>query len=736
MKKFFKKAGKFYIEKEEEILVNTYNLIKKVDFYDRKENNKLTELFDLSVLMKKVVYDIILIIDFTFVNIETLEHILLKIDKHTQAFQAPIFKDFFFNNYENSTMRHFIEHPGLLRVYFQIKFLKKKMYLFLKKIQRKNNDSIISVKNLNVSFINKFEEICEFGRSDFESYKNFLDEEQQDNIILQIKKNLEETTALLNIQNNFFKMHHENIFIEKGIHFGNYFNKEKLEKKAIEIYNKTNKICSKETFLEIELKYEEEEKTKPKAIYSLIDIWLVIIHTFLYLTNQFGLQLTSSLYVESLLINDLIVLLLRILLPLSVIISGFFFNWITSNNKYLFPYYLSLSLLICGNLFYFLAESLKNSKVASISIFIIGRFLLAFGGSRLMTRKFIAINIETWAQSHYAALFVLMSALGQTFGPGFGSSFSFIPEFTLGFFTFRDFNCLAFLFLVIWIIVFIFFIIFFKGYDKSTKKNMKKIEYEEYLFDQRKGTLSAKKKKLVQKISKKFTTRNFKINPFKKVVIKRDMKKHRFSKINKKAFQKKKLPIFKAYFPNIMTVFTLLNFMLFKLYQEAYFTELPQMANHYYSHTKTFIGFFLLLSSLYAVPVSLFALFFKKYPSRYLLILAFIIFILAITLKINYTYNDHQNIVQFYIGNCLLYSGSLIGEASTIAITSKVISPTLKRGFVNAGFILGIGATVARALGFWGFYVFFGFGVSSFSFLWYFTAFFIFFFFFFFFLVV
>ena len=157
--------------------------------------------------------------------------------------------------------------------------------------------------------------------------------------------------------------------------------------------------------------------------------------------------------------------------------------------------------------------------------------------------------------------------------------------------------------------------------------------------------------------------------------------------------------------------------------QEAWFTELPKMALFYYDHSPRLIGWYLLLSTIYAVPVSLFAKAAKKYPDRYLLIGGYIIFIVAALIKINYTYDGHQNMYQFYVGGSILFCGSLLGEAASIAILAKVISPTLKRGFLNAGLLSGTGDTFARALGNASFTAFTAIqGQEAYSFYWYVTA--------------
>lgn len=54
---------------------------------------------------------------------------------------------------------------------------------------------------------------------------------------------------------------------------------------------------------------------------------------------------------------------------------------------------------------------------------------------------------------------------------------------------------------------------------------------------------------------------------------------------------------------------------------------------------------------------------------------------------------------QFYIGSALLFIGSLLTESAAIAILAKVIHPKMKKGFLNAGLLSGIGDTIGRALG-------------------------------------
>lgn len=54
-----------------------------------------------------------------------------------------------------------------------------------------------------------------------------------------------------------------------------------------------------------------------------------------------------------------------------------------------------------------------------------------------------------------------------------------------------------------------------------------------------------------------------------------------------------------------MTVYILSLFIIFKMIQEALFTELPKTAKMLYGHSSQDVGWYYLISSVYAVPVAL-----------------------------------------------------------------------------------------------------------------------------------
>ena len=81
------------------------------------------------------------------------------------------------------------------------------------------------------------------------------------------------------------------------------------------------------------------------------------------------------------------------------------------------------------------------------------------------------------------------------------------------------------------------------------------------------------------------------------------------------------------------------------------------------------------------------------------MIIGFLVMICGSLLKINYQFKDPMPIVQYYEGSIILFAGTLIAEAASIAIMSKLISPKLRVGFFNAGLLSGLADPTGRAIG-------------------------------------
>ena len=71
-----------------------------------------------------------------------------------------------------------------------------------------------------------------------------------------------------------------------------------------------------------------------------------------------------------------------------------YLNYCTRDNKYRKTVIAVNVIFILGNVFYSLAENAKDiNKYLGIGFLVMGRGLLGIGGARLMSRKFLSINI-------------------------------------------------------------------------------------------------------------------------------------------------------------------------------------------------------------------------------------------------------------------------------------------------------------------------------------------------------
>ncbi len=68
-------------------------------------------------------------------------------------------------------------------------------------------------------------------------------------------------------------------------------------------------------------------------------------------------------------------------------------------------------------------------------------------------------------------------------------------------------------------------------------------------------------------------------------------------------------------------------------------------------------------------------------------------------IKINYQFNLPMPIEQYYAGSIVFFSGTMIAEASSVALLSKLISPRLKNSYFNAGLLSGSADTIGRSIG-------------------------------------
>lgn len=156
----------------------------------------------------------------------------------------------------------------------------------------------------------------------------------------------------------------------------------------------------------------------------------------------------------------------------------------------------------------------------------------------------------------------------------------------------------------------------------------------------------------------------------------------------------------KVWHPDAMTFYFTTCYFFVKFVSDLYITELPPISSLYYKHDSQWTGFFLLISIVYVVPGSLAPMIIVRWlQDRYIFLIGLVITIIGALIKLNYKYDQPQPMYQYYVGSIVFFIGTLVFEASCIALLGKVISPRLKMSFWNAGLLAGCTDTAGRALG-------------------------------------
>lgn len=699
------------------MLSKEYDLIQDIKHSDLYESLKI---YEIAKTMKDCTVELMKLVLFIEINILILNHILLKVDNHTLAFENENFHNFFKVHYtkEQSILKRLLEHPELLHSYFQMKHLARK---FEEILTKQSELGLLSPKDQELSpdVIKKLENLdhdtLKRGSLINNNEERFLI--KHDNF--SARRYLNTIKSLLFLQTNFFKQTNESVFKRIGIAVIDYCNVPELEKKAESNYS--DGTLAKEEFINYDQnKIKKSSKpVKQMACYSMLDLTFVLLHTFLFITVYYGLALSSYLYSIDLQIDQTLSGILQAATPATGALFGVLINYLTLNNRYRFSYLIMVFFLFISMVLYYLAHTFNENKTAGLIILIIGRILFGMGGSRLITRKFMAINVELWAQSTYSTILSSITAFGICFGPGLAAILLFADSTSLGVTDIFPANIMAFVFIFVFAILLVLFVALFKGYNKQSDENIRRIEITDSILEFNQNDSYIVTNKSIFCRNEYYNDNIFEESNFDRVSINSKLSRSYVS--NYKYTTKRKNPILKAYFPNFPTVLSTCIFFFIKIIQEALFTELPQLSYEYYKHDAQWVGWFYLLSSIYVIPTAFLGVYLNRIISdRYLLMLSLVIFIVGTVLKINYQYDKPMPQAQYYIGSAIVFIGSLLSEAAAIAIMAKVISPNLKKSFLNAGLLAGTSDTMGRALGNACFTIFSKIDtLAAFAFIWY-----------------
>ena len=149
-----------------------------------------------------------------------------------------------------------------------------------------------------------------------------------------------------------------------GLNVHDYHDEENMEEETKKIFN--NDFLTKDDFIYMDwsavgcqITKKDEQENKPKDCYSMVDLWIVIIHTFVFMLNYYALSPTAYDYVEALGYSKSLTAVISSLTPITETCLSFMYNALTKKS-YKVCYYISLTCLTLANLSYASADSANS----------------------------------------------------------------------------------------------------------------------------------------------------------------------------------------------------------------------------------------------------------------------------------------------------------------------------------------------------------------------------------------
>jgi hypothetical protein len=144
---------------------------------------------------------------------------------------------------------------------------------------------------------------------------------------------------------------------------------------------------------------------------NIYGLYLNLFVTFIYLMNQYIVAPTSAQYANMLGMSPSMSGMIIGLAPVAALVSSLLYSmW--SNSSFKNPLLLSIICGVVGNYMY--AAALQNN---SVMMLFLGRLLTGFGGTRVVSRRYIADHVATEDRLMASTQFVTAGALGLAFGP-------------------------------------------------------------------------------------------------------------------------------------------------------------------------------------------------------------------------------------------------------------------------------------------------------------------------------
>ena len=500
------------------------------------------------------------------------------------------------------------------------------------------------------------------------------------------------------------------------------------EREAIALPKKLSKLSDAEkeglrkklTKYSIEISFAQE---KQPPSYSNFDPYIVLVHTFFYMLVYYSLFPTASDYLVVLGIAKSNVGAVTAITPLAAAISCFLYNSMTKEGYYKM-YIMSYSCMASGLFLYSLAFTYK-----SLALLISGRFLVGWGSGRIMTRKFMTMEIAMEHRTLFNAMLVGITSLAMTLGPGLSAlleilinkpgatsvslakyptwseaqqndTLDLLTGFNVAGMKFSKFNYSA---IIVCIIELIMLIIHIVRFDDKPKAAAQSANRESTEPSNRATTATIQPPPSVpDHDAVKFSSSNkfgSKLSEIKGIeFLGAGANSDQANETSVKTWRDK-LQTAKEYFTDNQTYYMAAYLFIMKAIEEILCLELPGYFVNNYKNTSAVAGLVLFVFTVVTVPCSLLPSFLsRRFQDRNILVVGCCLLICSLLVKIQYT-SSLYSYELFIAGSVLSLCSALMVETSSSSLMSKVASEASSKRYFNVGMVAGLVDTIGRATG-------------------------------------
>ena len=351
-----KKFYRFYVEIEREIYLKlNLHLHNKHGYQNFLINQTLSELN----LLEKLILEIIDLAEYLNVNLTAIRKIFKKFDKIFNLKNNPIALYYLRKKLSDSS--------SSLVYILQFKIIDESSALIEELV--KNLEEIYEVKKKKIVSNNNKREVLELLEEPLLKEMNLamisgnLDIGEIDKLLKQKFSKIKELNFKIDYSNNLFR-NNSNFWRLNSLNEGfNMKNIEEYKDAMIEYVQEENILDNLIPQVESKYRFKKEK-------INFNNIWLIMMHTFLFMMNCFIVQPTNADYLKKLNFDPILSGLVLSMTPLASVISTLIFSKILFLG-YKYSFLISLVCLIAGNFFYSFAD-----YTGSLSTMMIGRFLV------------------------------------------------------------------------------------------------------------------------------------------------------------------------------------------------------------------------------------------------------------------------------------------------------------------------------------------------------------------------